>query len=128
MTPLITLSELFSTVELAKQFALYKRFKQAIRDGELSAVPTPGTVAIHRQKSPLAVPEHLMPETAKTWLHKTITEMNQPKSTSRRLSVSKADLDSGKVSFEEAAAKYRASLQPKSKLKRRRKEAKPASE
>ena len=28
-----TLSELFSTVEPAKQFALYKRFKQAVRDG-----------------------------------------------------------------------------------------------
>ena len=91
-------------------------------------MPTTGTVSIYRQKSPLAVPEHLVPETAKDWLQKAVTELNQPKSTSRRLSVSLIDLESGEISFEEAAAKYRASLQPKNKLKRRRKEAMAVSE
>lgn len=122
----LTLSQLVSDVEPKYQFALYKRFKQAVRNGDLLAVPTAGSVEIARTKSPLSVPEHLLPDDGKAeeWKASVLESLQKPKTPSRRLSVSKSDLESGKVDFSEMAARYRASLAPKkATLKRgRRKE------
>ncbi len=111
----ITLSQLLSDVEPKQQFALYKRFKQAVRGGQLLAVPTTGSVSIARTKSPLAVPEHLLPSDGKAeaWKLETLESLQQSKTPSRRLSVSLSDLESGKVDFAEAAARYRTSISPK---------------
>lgn len=119
----LTLSQLVSDVEAKQQFAFYKRFKQAVRAGALLAVPTTGSVEIARTKSPLSVPEHLLPADGKAeaWKAEALEALRKPKTVSRRLSVSTSDLESGKVSFEEAAAKYRASLQPKTAKRGRRK-------
>lgn len=111
----LTLSQLISDVEPRQQFALYKRFKQAVRGGELLAVPTPGSVQVARTKSPLTVPEHLLPRDGKAeaWKVTTLETLQRPKTASRRLSVSLSDLESGKVDFAEAAARYRTSITPK---------------
>ena len=110
-----TLTELLADVEPRHQFAFYKRFKAAIRTGEVLAVPTIGSVAIPRTKSALDVPEHLMPKDGKAdaWKVSVIESMQKSKTASRRISVSKSDLESGKVDFVEIAARYRASLIPK---------------
>lgn len=114
------LSELLAPVDPAKQFAVYKRFKAAVREGELSAVPTDGDVTIARKKSPLFVPEHLIEGESQKWLASVLASFEKPRAASRRLSVPLSDLESGKVSFSEAARRYRASLQPKPKTRSRR--------
>jgi len=123
----ITLSDLIKDVEPRFQFAFYKRFKAAIRGGQVEAVPTATTVQIYRQKSPLAVPEHLMKPGSDldTWKTSVIESLSNPRKASRKLSVQISDLESGKIDFAEAAARYRTSLQPKQAgVKRgRRKEA-----
>lgn len=114
------LSELLAPVAPARQFAVYKRFKAAVREGELSAVPTDGDVTIARKTSPLVVPEHLIEGEPQPWLVSVLASFEKPRAASRRLSVPLSDLESGKVDFTEAAKRYRASLQPKPKIKNRR--------
>ncbi len=111
----LTLSQLVSDIEPKYQLAFYKRFKQAVREGELLAVPTTGSVEIARTKSSLGVPEHLLPNDGKAegWKTSVLESLQKPKTPSRRLSVSKSDLESGKVDFVEMATRYRASLAPK---------------
>jgi len=115
------LSQLLEGVEESKRFVIYKRFKAAIREGVLLAVPIEGVVQIPRKTSPLSVPEHLIASDAETWLQSVLAEMDRPKKGARRLSALESDIREGKVSFEELAQKYRASLQPKAKPKQSRK-------
>lgn len=117
---MLKLSDLLAKVKPAQQFGIYKRFKAAIRDGKLDAVPTEGTIQVQRTKSPLAVPEYAVSDTAYQWLESELESMSKPKSASRRLSVSLSDLESGRVDFAEAVKKYRASLQPKTQKRSRR--------
>lgn len=115
------LSTLLEGVDESKRFVIYKRFKAAVRDGVLLAVPVEGVVQIPRKTSPLSVPEHLIASDAVTWLQSVLAEMNKPKKGARRISALESDIVEGKVSFEELAQKYRASLQPKAKPKQARK-------
>lgn len=123
MAELKKLSELLSGVDAAEHYSIYRTFKQAIKAGELMAVPTTGTVELQRQKGgPLGVPEFLISGEADQWLAQVQERRQKPKSRAQKHVVILEDVQAGRVNFEEAAERYRASLQPKPKRRRRSKE------
>lgn len=123
MAELKKLSELLSGVSAAEHYSIYRAFKQAIKAGELTAVPTVGTVELQRQKGgPLSVPEFLISGEAEQWLAQVQQRRQKPKSRALKHLVKLEDVQAGRVNFEEAAERYRASLQPKPKRRRRSKE------
>lgn len=115
------LSQVLPDIEDGKQFAFYKRFKAAIRSGDVNALPTEGSVQIARKKSPLAVTDYLIEGNLTAWTEQTLHHLSRPRTASRRLMVTEEDVTSGKVSFSEMVEKYRATLQPKTTKKRERK-------
>lgn len=123
MAELKKLSELLSGVSAAEHYSIYRAFKQAIKAGELTAVPTVGTVELQRQKGgPLSVPEFLISGEPDHWLAQVQQRRQQPKSRALKHLVTLEDVQAGRVNFEEAAERYRASLQPKPKRRRRSKD------
>lgn len=115
------LSRVLPEIEDSKQFAFYKRFKAAIRGGEVNALPTEGNVEIVRKKTPLTVTDYLIEGDLSQWTARTLQDLNKPRSAARRITVTEDDITSGKVSFSEMVEKYRATLQPKTAKKRERK-------
>ncbi len=123
MAELKKLNELLSAVKAAEHYSIYRAFKQAIKTGELAAVPTVGTVELQRQKGgPLSVPEFLISGEADQWLAQVQERRQKPKSRALKHLVTLEDVQAGRVNFEEAAERYRASLQPKPKRRRRSKD------
>lgn len=123
MPELTKLSELLQGVDAAEHYSIYRAFKTAIKAGELLAVPTVGTVELKRRKGdPLNVPEYLVGGNAKSWLSQTQQHRLKPKGRATKHVITLEDVESGRVSFEEAAAAYHASLQPKPKRRRKSKD------
>lgn len=121
MAELTKLSDLLREVEAADHYSIYRAFKQAIKAGEVQAAPTIGNVDLQRRKGgPLSVPEYLIGGDAAGWLKQTQERRQKPKGRSLKHLVKLEDVEAGRVSFDEAAAAYRASLQPKPKQRRRR--------
>lgn len=124
MPELKKLGELLRGVDVAEHYSIYRAFKQAIKAGELLAVPTVGTVELQRRKGgPLSVPEYLIGGNAEQWLTQVQEQRKHPKSRALKHVVMLEDVEAGRVSFEDAAAAYRASLQPKPKRRRKSREA-----
>lgn len=123
MSELMKLSDLLRGIDAADHYSIYRAFKQAIKSGELPAVPTVGTVELQRRKGgPLGVPDYLVGGNAEQWLTQVQEQRKKPKSRALKHVVMLEDVQAGRVSFEDAAAAYRASLQPKPKRRRKSKE------
>lgn len=116
------LTDVLALVQPEQQYTIYRRLLRAVREGELQAVPTADRVEIPGKTGGLRVLQHALKLPAEDAL-KLLTQ-ERPKTPRNAIALS--DLEEGKVSFEEAAKKYRESLQPKStKRAKRKKEATP---
>lgn len=119
--PYEKLSEILPQFAEEKQYTVYLRIKAAIRDGDWPAVPLQEWVTIPRKNKPLKVPDLLIAAWVDSWIKHTMIDLATPKPKKRNpLGVSEADLESGKVSFDELAKQYRESLQPKAKKRKKR--------
>lgn len=112
------LSDVLAQFPEDKRYTAYMRLKRQIRNGELRGVPTPEWVAIARKGGPLRVSDLLIDSAVEGWIQNTLVEFSAGKKRQSSYVVNADDIVSGKVNFEEAAQRYRESLQPK-KAKRK---------
>lgn len=110
-------SDVLALAQADQHYTLYRRMLKAVREGSLTAVPTPDTLEIPGKKGPFRVFQHLLQLPAEDVLKL----LNKERPKIPKNAVTLADLEEGKIDFSEVAKKYRDSLQPRPKRGRRSK-------